>query len=146
MSEKLKPCPFCGGMNLTIQKYAHLCGQDRFRIFCECGCSMDAGFWIHRNQAVEAWNRRASGWIHIKTRPLTEEEKKEYPDWSYILDCELPDDGQRILIHCVYNDHESVQLDEYYDDCGMSYLDSGYELGEEVDAWMPLPEPPEVEK
>ena len=50
-------------------------------------------------------------WIPFKTRPLTKEEK-----------------------------HESVQYDEFYTDDG-SYLDSGYEIGTEATAWMPLPEP-----
>lgn len=35
-------------------------------------------------------------WIPFKTRPLTKEEKEEHPEWDGILDCKLPDDGQRI--------------------------------------------------
>lgn len=145
MSElKLKHCPFCGAE-------VHLENNDGdYLVACEqCMIAVippgeEPGATATKEEAIAAWNRRADGWIPIKTRPLTEEEKEGHPDWSYILDCELPDDGQRILIHCVYNKHESVQLDQYYDDCGMCYLDSGYDLGEEVDAWMPLPEPPEV--
>lgn len=82
----------------------------------------------------------AQQWIPFKTRPLTEEEKEEHPEWDFILDCPLPDDGQRILVNIKYKGHEAVQLDEYYDDDG-SYLDSGYEIGTEANAWMPLPEP-----
>lgn len=37
-------------------------------------------------------------WIPFKTRPLTEEEKEDYPEWDCILDCRLPDDGQAILV------------------------------------------------
>ena len=29
-------------------------------------------------------------WIPFKTRPLTEEEKEEHPEWDCILDCKLP--------------------------------------------------------
>lgn len=79
-------------------------------------------------------------WIPFKTRPLTEEEKEEYPEWYSILDCKLPDDGQQILISVSVHGHECVQYDEFYTDDG-SYLDSGYEIGTEAVAWMPLPEP-----
>ena len=79
-------------------------------------------------------------WIRFITRPLTEEEKEEHPEWDGILDCKLPDDGQRILVSVSIRGHESVQYDEFYTDDG-SYLDSGYEIGTEAVAWMPLPEP-----
>ena len=78
-------------------------------------------------------------WIPFKTRPLTKEEKEEHPEWDGILDCKLPDDGQRILVNVSVGGHESVQYDEFYTDDG-SYLDSGYEIGTEATAWMPLPE------
>ena len=79
-------------------------------------------------------------WIPFNTRPLTKEEKEEYPEWDCILDCKLPDDGQAILVSINLRGHECVQYDEFYTDDG-SYLDSGYEIGEEATAWMPLPEP-----
>ena len=79
-------------------------------------------------------------WIPFKTRSLTKEEKEEHPEWDGILDCKLPDDGQRILVSVSVRGHESVQYDEFYTDDG-SYLDSGYEIGTEATAWMPLPEP-----
>lgn len=79
-------------------------------------------------------------WIPFKTRPLTEEEKEDHPEWDCILDCKLPDDGQRILVSINLRGHEEVQQDEFYSDDG-SYLDSGYEIGTEAAAWMPLPEP-----
>lgn len=79
-------------------------------------------------------------WIPFKTRPLTEEERDEHPEWDCILDCKLPDDGQRILVSISLRGHEEVQQDEFYSDDG-SYLDSGYEIGTEAVAWTPLPEP-----
>ena len=82
-------------------------------------------------------------WIPFKTRPLTKEEKEEHPEWDGILDCKLPDDGQRILVNVSVRGHESVQYDEFYTDDG-SYLDSGYEIGTEATAWMPLPEPHKI--
>lgn len=80
-------------------------------------------------------------WIPFTKRPLTEEERTENPYFDYILDCKLPDDGQRILMSINIKGHEQVQLDEYYCDNGESYLDGGYEIGTEAVAWMPLPEP-----
>lgn len=79
-------------------------------------------------------------WIPFKTRPLTEEEQDEYPECDCILDCKLPDDGQAILVSINIKGHERVQYDEFYTDDG-SYLDSGYAIGAEATAWMPLPDP-----
>ena len=79
-------------------------------------------------------------WIPFKTRPLTEEEQDEHPECDCILDCKLPDDGQVILVSINLRGHERVQYDEFYTDDG-SYLDSGYAIGAEATAWMPLPEP-----
>lgn len=80
-------------------------------------------------------------WIPFSVRDLDEEEKAEHPEWDWILDGKLPEDGQRILVNVKFKGHESVQMDEYYEDDGC-YLDSGYEIGTEVTHWMPLPEPP----
>lgn len=79
-------------------------------------------------------------WIPFKTRPLTEEEQDKYPEWDCILDCELPDDGQRILVSINLRGHEEVQQDDFYSD-DESYLDSGYEIGTEAVAWAKMPEP-----
>ena len=57
-------------------------------------------------------------WIPFKTRPLTEEEKEEHPEWDCILDCKLPDNGQRILVAIRIRGHEEVQQDEFYSDDG----------------------------
>lgn len=79
-------------------------------------------------------------WIPFKTRELTDEEKEEHPEWDCVLECELPEDGQRTLVSIDLRGHEEVQNDEFYTDDGC-YLDSGYEIGSEAVAWMPLPEP-----
>lgn len=79
-------------------------------------------------------------WIPFNVRDLDEEEKAEHPEWDWILDGELPEDGQRILVNVKFRGHESVQMDEYYEGDGCC-LDSGYEIGTEVTHWMPLPEP-----
>jgi len=87
----------------------------------------------------------APEWVKFTTREPDAEEREMHPDWEYVLNCQLPDDGQRILVHVKYSAHENVQMDEFYYDADDCYLGSGYDLLSEVTHWMPLPEPPEVE-
>lgn len=77
-------------------------------------------------------------WIRFTIRPLTEEEKEEHPEWAYILDCKLPDDGQDILV----SNGRWVTVDTFFSDDGC-YLDSNGDL--EGLWWMPLPEQPKEE-
>ena len=119
------------------------------KAMCEDGFRSSTGL-IHKTTAYEIIRHLPSAqpeqrWIPFKTRPLTKEEKEEHPEWDGILDCKLPDDGQRILVSVSVRGHESVQYDEFYTDDG-SYLDSGYEIGTEATAWMPLPEPYKEER
>ena len=74
-------------------------------------------------------------WIPFKTRPLTDEEKQEYPDWTYIFDCPLPDDEEEILL----SNGKYVWTDTFIND-GECYLDGGDDIDEGM-AWLPLPEP-----
>lgn len=76
----------------------------------------------------------APRWIPFTERELTAEEQEEHPDWCYIMECPLPDDGQEVLI----SDGKWVWQDAFHIDDGC-YLDSDREL--EGCAWMPLPEP-----
>ena len=76
-------------------------------------------------------------WIPVKFRPLTEEEQEEYPDYCYMADCPMPDEGEEILVSTIYG---TVEKDE----CGIDegfYLDSGYDWQTDIVAWMPLPQP-----
>ena len=41
-------------------------------------------------------------WIEVKTRPSTYDEKQRYQDIIWMYDCELPDDGQEVLISTKY--------------------------------------------
>ena len=86
-----------------------------------------------------------SGWIPIKTRPMSEEEKEYYSEYysgfhfkgdGMIYECPLPDDGQEVLITTKYGNAEKTT---FYTDCG-NYFEY-YENDDEVIAWMPLPEP-----
>ena len=81
------------------------------------------------------------GWIAIKTRPMTEEEKEYYSEYHFegnglIYECPLPEDGQEVLITSKYG---GVDKTTFYTDCG-NYFEN-YEDYDEVIAWQPLPEP-----
>lgn len=86
-------------------------------------------------KAIEALEENSS-WIPIKTRELTDEEKEEYPDITFMWACPLPDDDQDVLISTSWGD---VKICTFcVDDMG-SYFDEMDE--DDVLAWMPLPEP-----
>ena len=81
------------------------------------------------------------GWIPVKTRPMTEEEKEYYSEFLFegngiIYECTLPDDGQEVLITSKFG---SVDKTTFYTDCG-NYFEN-YEDYDEVLAWQPLPLP-----
>ena len=89
-------------------------------------------------QIAEEYN---DGWIPVKTRQMTEEEKEYYSEYlfdgnGYIYECPLPDDGQEVLITSKYG---SVDMTTFYTDYG-NYFEN-YEDYDEVIAWQPLPEP-----
>ena len=104
------------------------------------GCIKHDGFiktdrFDNANQIIlEALSAEAE-WIPFKKRPLTDEEKQEYPDWTYIFDCPLPDDEEEILL----SNGKYVWTDTFIND-GECYLDGGDDIDEGM-AWMPLPKP-----
>ena len=52
-------------------------------------------------------------WIPIKIRPLTDEEQESYGDeYSFIYDCQLPDDGESVLITL---SNSAIDIVEFYD-------------------------------
>lgn len=87
---------------------------------------------IHDALSAEA----VQGWIPFTRRPMTEEEKKDYPNCTFIFDCVLPDDGDEILV----SNGRFVWMDAFCNDIDGCYLDSGDDIDEDM-AWMPLPEP-----
>lgn len=79
-------------------------------------------------------------WHEFKTRPLTDEEKAEYIKtlgykFDRIIDCKMPDDGEKILIAtndgCISCDVCSI--DEGY------YLESISDDWNNVVAWAEMP-------
>jgi len=83
-------------------------------------------------------------WRPFRCRKTTEDDCSSF---DYIMDCELPEDGQEILITVNNNRHEPVQKDTFFGGGGEECaLDSGYDLCDEAVAWMPLPEPYQEDK
>ena len=84
-------------------------------------------------------------WIPIKFREPTEEEKAMEIN-TLILDCPLPEDGEKVL----FTLNGGVFLDTVYIDvdpatgCNLYYTDSGVELMD-CTAWAPMPEPYKAE-
>lgn len=88
-------------------------------------------------------------WIPIKKRPLTEEERKHFeehvPDFLDLLksnyyedtiyDCELPEDGDDVLVTTAWG---AVSVDTFCNDCDGAYFEK---FDEDIIAWMKLPEP-----
>jgi hypothetical protein len=87
--------------------------------------------WIRAMPSAEPEQK----WIPFTKRELTAEEQEEHPEWCYIMECPLPDDGQEILV----SDGRRVWQDEFYVDDDGCYLDSDSDF--DGCAWMPKPEP-----
>ncbi len=88
------------------------------------------------------------GWIPFTTRPMVKEELEEYAEYfgcnvdaidpadAFVYTCELPKDGQEVLITNIYGDIviDKCERDDFF----------GFEANGDTDgylAWMPLPEP-----
>lgn len=90
--------------------------------------------------AAKVRAENGDGWIPIKTRELTEEEKKHFEEQlemgvNEIICSPLPEDGQEVLITM----YDRVYLDTFCDDWyGSSFENADIE---DVKAWKPLPEP-----
>ena len=56
MSVKLKPCPFCGSNNVSLNH----CGLEKGVVFVMCNiCCSFGPNGVHDEDATEKWNRRA---------------------------------------------------------------------------------------
>lgn len=56
--EEVKPCPFCGGKEIVVNKYEHKVGT-RYGIFCTgCMAMIDPGWAQQKQTVIDMWNRR----------------------------------------------------------------------------------------
>jgi Lar family restriction alleviation protein len=63
MSEKIKPCPFCGYNASEYSKKSK--GITWYRIACK-GCRATTDLYNNKENAYEAWNMRESEVVHDK--------------------------------------------------------------------------------
>ena len=104
------------------------------------GCIQHDGFiktdrFDKANQIILEALQNEQRWIPFKKRPMTDEEREEYPDWVYIFDCPLPEDEEEILL----TNGVHVWTDTFIND-GECYLDGGDDIDDDM-AWMPMPKP-----
>mgnify|MGYP000492749976 FL=1 len=84
-------------------------------------------------------DEKENGWIPVKYHQISEKERAEESisnDIQYMLDCKMPDDGQKILV----TNGETTWQDTCFIDSNGYYLDGGYDWID-IMAWMPLPKP-----
>lgn len=113
-----------------LWRYEHVEYED-----CEVRAAID--------MAIKALEQ--TGWIPLTYRPATNEEKKDYAerteydeeDIDTILNCQLPEDGETVLITDRLG---NVEVDTFINDCDGCYFECNCDM-EDVKAWMPLPEP-----
>ena len=120
---ELKPCPFCGGKAIFLEDDD---GRVLPWLICS-GCSCETDCYDTIEEAIAAWNRRASGWISVKDR---------MPEISL-------SQKDRVLVNVAPSkahgsDVCGIDTDRTID--GKTFVRWGYR----VTHWMPLPDAPEV--
>ena len=103
--------------------------------YCDDKCK----FIIAHDMAISALSE--DKWIPFTRRPMTEEEQEDYPNCTFMFDCDLPEDGEEILI----SSGRFVSLDTFCVDVDGCYLDGGDDIDEDM-AWQPLPKPYRAER
>ena len=53
MTDKLKPCPFCGGEAEITYCDEGCCGAKPYEVYCDCGAHISA-----YEKSIKAWNTR----------------------------------------------------------------------------------------
>lgn len=86
-------------------------------------------------------NVGSNGWIPFAQREMTEDEKKSFGDFNFMLDCPLPDEDEEILITYKFKGELYVDVDTFMRDGSECYLDSGRDFVTEAVAWRKKPEP-----
>lgn len=115
---------------------------------CNAQCELDVPHypqcdqikWCDEVKALLALPSAETKWIPVKWHEITEEERglEGYPkDWVVHIDCEMPCDGDEILVQTKSG---YIRWDVCYEDDGI-YLDSGWDWVDDIVAWMPLPQP-----
>ena len=126
MSEKLKPCPFCGG-----EAYTTITEDGHFWVARCRDCHAQIMLCNKEWQAIKMWNRRYLNWE--KTSERTPEPKQKV----LIIIGKSIDIGYL----CEEEDKELDRIDRWWHIVGAENVDI-----EVISYWMPLPELPEVKE
>lgn len=123
MSEKLLPCPHCGG-TAKIEDPSH-------SPWIRCtGCGIRTAPYGWKQDAVSAWNRREMD--------HNVQECAENARWIPVTE-RLPENWEDVLVY-----YKSVNIG--YIDPEEDWFVYGYGDVDEVTHWCELPEPPELYK
>lgn len=101
----------------------------------------NSGVWVRYKDCREfidsAPTIELPSWIPFVMREMTEEEKETYPDLCFMFDCQIPEDGQEVLVSKWGYVFVDVFSNDGSDGCGFE----GCDEIEDGMAWMPLPKP-----
>jgi len=112
--KELKTCPFCRGEEIQY--------SEDFGGMCCLGCAAYIGTLGTEDEAIEAWNTRADGWIPVSER--------------------LPEDDKAYFVTVrVVSDNTTYRCLANYDVRVSAWLQDGKVVVYGVVAWRPLPEP-----
>jgi len=64
-SDELKPCPFCGAEG-KLKRHIYHELDDTFGVICSACEAQTSQFFIERDDAIEAWNRRSGNYILVR--------------------------------------------------------------------------------
>ena len=126
-SNNLRPCPFCGSSNTTLDYYEISCPQELGTIVVcnDCGASA---------KSIVDWNCRPIE--DALTARIAELEKAQR--WIPVSKS-LPEDGEFVLAW----DDEIIEVLEYKNTYGGASFLNIADTTVYPTHWMPLPEPPE---
>lgn len=135
--DKLKPCPFCGG-EAFMDEGIDADGATVYRIGCAhliCGmCPRTVNY--SKEDTIEAWNRRADGWISVEDK-MPKVPEKTYSTKTWVIAC--------------VEGHENSCCRAYERavlKTGVKYrwlYPWGSISDERITHWQPLPKPPKKE-
>ena len=129
MTNKLKPCPFCGGNNVGFNEckgledcsnFEECSNAGYYAVVCDAnngGCGSASGYRQTAEEAAAVWNRRTSGWVSVEDR--------------------LPKELETVVVHTKkgYTFNARLSNGEWFGECARMQ-------GSDVTHWMPLPERP----
>ena len=83
-------------------------------------------FWVFQRGSRGRFPEQEQKWIPMTTRPMAEEEREYYREWSgieeaMIFDCPLPDDGQEVLISYIL---QKLRIQKYINRFTCDMVDS----------------------